>query len=162
MDLFTTIVMEEHEGEMNSNITKSNKFLRDTAFNLLATGRDTVSSGLTWLFWLVATHPLVEAKILEEIKEHLLDNGKLKDLNIDELSKLVYPTERYANPYAFFHLYLSIKKLHCNLIFFLAVTLSSQVQKWFSLYTQWEGWKAYGVKIAWNSSQRDGFQSMEE
>ena len=75
---------------MNSNITKSNKFLRDTAFNLLAAGRDTVSSGLTWLFWLVATHPLVEAKILEEIKEHLLDNGKLKDLNIDELSKLVY------------------------------------------------------------------------
>jgi len=74
MDLFTTIVMEEQEGEMNDNITKSNKFLRDTAFNLLAAGRDTVSSGLTWLFWLVATHPLVEAKILEEIKEHLLDN----------------------------------------------------------------------------------------
>ncbi|KAM3687283.1 hypothetical protein ACB098_10G067300 [Castanea mollissima] len=78
MDLFTSIVMEEQEGEMNGNITKSNKFLRDTTFNLLAARRDTVSSGLTWFFWLVATHPLVEAKILEE------------DLNIDELSKLVY------------------------------------------------------------------------
>ena len=32
----------------------------------------------------------MEAKILGEIKEHLLDKGKLKDFNIDELSKLVY------------------------------------------------------------------------
>ena len=90
MDLFTTIVMEEQEGEMNGNITKSNKFLKDTATNLLAAGSDTISAGLTWLFWLLATHPSVEAKILEEIKEHLLDNGKSKDLNIDKLSKLVY------------------------------------------------------------------------
>ena len=81
--------MEEQEGEMISNITKS-KFLRDTATNLLAARRDTISAGLTWLFWLLATHPSVEAKILEEIKEHLLDNGKSKDLNIDKLSKLVY------------------------------------------------------------------------
>ena len=89
-NLFTAIVIEELEGEMSSNITKSNKFLKDTATNLLAAGRDTVSAGLTWLFWLVATHPSVEAKILEEIKKHLLDSGKSKDLNINELNKLVY------------------------------------------------------------------------
>ncbi|XP_050271047.1 alkane hydroxylase MAH1-like isoform X2 [Quercus robur] len=71
-------------------IIKSDKFLRDTAFNLMVAGRDTISAGLTWLFWIVATHPHVEAKILEEIKEHLLDNGKWKDFNIDEISKLVY------------------------------------------------------------------------
>ncbi|KAK7852495.1 cytochrome p450 94c1 [Quercus suber] len=56
----------------------------------IGTRRDSVSAGLTWLFWIVATHPYVEAKILGEIKEHLLDKGKLKDFNIDELSKLVY------------------------------------------------------------------------
>ena len=56
MDLFTTIVMEEQEGEMNGNITKSNKFLRDTAFNLLAAGRDTASSGLTWQFFGLLQH----------------------------------------------------------------------------------------------------------
>ena len=56
MDLFTTIVMDEQEGEMNGNITKSNKFLRDTAFNLLAAGRDTVSSGLTWQFFGLLQH----------------------------------------------------------------------------------------------------------
>ncbi|KAM3681473.1 hypothetical protein ACJW30_12G000100 [Castanea mollissima] len=89
-NLLTAIVMEHQEGEMSSNITKSNKFLRDTTANLLAAGKDTISAALTWFFWLVATHPSVEAKILEEIKEHLLDNRKSKDLNIDELSKLVY------------------------------------------------------------------------
>ncbi|GMY13272.1 alkane hydroxylase MAH1-like [Fagus crenata] len=81
--------IEQQEGEMN-DITKSNKFLRDIATNLIAAGRDTISAGLTWLFWLVATHPSVEAKILKEIKEHLLDNGKWRVLNIDEISKLVY------------------------------------------------------------------------
>ncbi|XP_054801246.1 alkane hydroxylase MAH1-like isoform X2 [Prosopis cineraria] len=43
--------------------------LRDTAFSLLFAGRDTITSALTWFFWLVATHPSVEAKIHEEIKE---------------------------------------------------------------------------------------------
>ncbi|XP_058761645.1 alkane hydroxylase MAH1-like [Vicia villosa] len=63
------------------------KFLRDTTINLLAAGRDTISSGLTWFFWLVATHPIVEAKILEEIKEKL---SSKKDLGVEGLSKLVY------------------------------------------------------------------------
>nr|POF06133.1 alkane hydroxylase mah1 [Quercus suber] len=86
-DLLTAIGEQVEE---IGGIKKSDKFLRDTAFNLMAAGRDSVSAGLTWLFWIVATHPYVEAKIPGEIKEHLLDKGKLKDFNIDELSKLVY------------------------------------------------------------------------
>ncbi|KAG4985054.1 hypothetical protein JHK82_032653 [Glycine max] len=67
------------------------KFLRDTAINLQAAGRDTISAGLRWLFWLVSTHPLVEAKILEEIK----DNFKTNEENclasgVKGLDKLVY------------------------------------------------------------------------
>ena len=86
-DLLTAL---EEQVEEIGGIIKSDKFLRDTAFNLMVAGRDTISAGLTWLFWIVATHPHVEAKILEEIKEHLLDNGKSKDFNIDEISNLVY------------------------------------------------------------------------
>ena len=85
-DLLTAI--EQQEREMNG-IASSNKFLRDTAFNLIAAGRDTISAGLTWFLWLVATHPSVEAKILEEIKAYLLDEV-WRVLGIDELSKLVY------------------------------------------------------------------------
>ncbi|XP_054799949.1 alkane hydroxylase MAH1-like [Prosopis cineraria] len=63
-DLLTTLMREE-QGKEHVN----DKFLRDTAFHLFVAGRDTITSALTWFFWLVATHPSVEAKILEEIKE---------------------------------------------------------------------------------------------
>ncbi|KAI4305558.1 hypothetical protein L6164_028919 [Bauhinia variegata] len=46
------------------------KFLRDTAVDLLAAGRDTISAGLCWFIWLVATRPSVGAKIIEEIKSN--------------------------------------------------------------------------------------------
>ncbi|KAF3960042.1 hypothetical protein CMV_015207 [Castanea mollissima] len=85
-DLLTAI--EQQEREMNG-IASSNKFLRDAAFNFIAAGRDTISAGLTWFLWLVATHPSVETKILEEIKAHLLDDV-WRVLGVDEQSRLVY------------------------------------------------------------------------
>ncbi|PNY00135.1 cytochrome p450 86b1-like protein [Trifolium pratense] len=75
----------------DEKIPIDDKFLRDTSINLLAAGRDTISSGLTWFFWLVATHPLVEAKILEEIKQNLPSReNNWKDLGTKGLSKLIY------------------------------------------------------------------------
>ncbi|RDY09787.1 Alkane hydroxylase MAH1, partial [Mucuna pruriens] len=79
---------------MNNEVGKEKMddvFLRDTAINLLAAGRDTISSSLTWFFWLVATHPSVEAKILEEIQANLPQSkGNWKDLGVEGLGKLVY------------------------------------------------------------------------
>lgn len=86
-DLLSTLMYEVRDGENRID----DKFLRDTAINLLAAGRDTISSSLTWFFWLVATHPFVEAKILEEIKEKLASKeDNKKDLGVEGLSKLVY------------------------------------------------------------------------
>ena len=68
----------------------SNKILRDHAFSLLVAGRDTVSACLTWFFWFVATNPSIETKILEEIKEKLQENGKLRFFSTEELNSLVY------------------------------------------------------------------------
>ncbi|KEH22136.1 putative cytochrome P450 [Medicago truncatula] len=87
VDLLDIIINEVGDGENKID----DKFLRDTSINLLAAGRDTISSGLTWFFWLVATHPLIEAKILEEIKENLPSREhSWKDLGAKGLSKLVY------------------------------------------------------------------------
>ncbi|KAJ1411960.1 Cytochrome P450 [Sesbania bispinosa] len=83
LDLLNIIIKEVGNGQMED------KFLRDTAINLLAAGRDTISAGLTWFFWLVATHPSVEAKILEEIRENLCE-GNWKDLGVEGLKRLVY------------------------------------------------------------------------
>ncbi|CAN1179283.1 Alkane hydroxylase MAH1 [Linum perenne] len=87
LDLLTQILVgkddEDQNGEYFSS-RKSDKFLRDTAFTLIAAGTDTVSSGLTWLLWLVATHPDVEEKIIQEIKQ-TCGRARDKDTIVDIL-----------------------------------------------------------------------------
>ncbi|XP_058760838.1 alkane hydroxylase MAH1-like [Vicia villosa] len=67
-------------------------YLRDTALNLLAAGDGPISSGLSWFFWLVSTHPIVEAKIIQEIKDNYFtqEENLITDLRVEELDKLVY------------------------------------------------------------------------
>ncbi|CAI0454903.1 unnamed protein product [Linum tenue] len=74
---------------------KSDKFVRDTVFSLIGAGRDLISSALTWFLWLVVTHPIVEGRILHEIK--LVMDVRRDDDDQDrlfftkvELNKLVY------------------------------------------------------------------------
>ncbi|XP_040986481.1 alkane hydroxylase MAH1-like [Juglans microcarpa x Juglans regia] len=85
---------EEAKGEVaqTDDYRRSDRYLRDIAFNFMAAGKDTINAGLTWLFWLIATHPSIEEKILEEIKENLQakDDGKWRLFSIEEQSKLVY------------------------------------------------------------------------
>lgn len=76
-DLLTALMVSE--GEI------SDKFLRDTAFNFLAAGKDTISAGLSWFFWLIATNPDVETKILQEIKANYPTNSKYYFFNGGEL-----------------------------------------------------------------------------
>ncbi|OIW08845.1 hypothetical protein TanjilG_16426 [Lupinus angustifolius] len=77
--------------EETGNEQIDDKFLRDTALNLLFAGRDTISAGLSWFFWLVSTHPLVEAKILEEIRDTFVTKQESwLNLGVDELKKMVY------------------------------------------------------------------------
>ncbi|KAI4346811.1 hypothetical protein L6164_007677 [Bauhinia variegata] len=87
VDLLTALI----RGEEEKGRAIDDEFLRDTAFNLFVAGRDTITSGLTWFFWLVATHPLVEAKILQEIKENFpAKEGEHMVLGVDKVKKLLY------------------------------------------------------------------------
>ncbi|CAI8585131.1 unnamed protein product [Vicia faba] len=83
-----TILMRDQKG--SQVVVHDDKFLRDAAFNLFVAGRDTITSTLTWLFYLIATHPLVEAKILEEIKENFGTINIEKKLGVDDVKKLIY------------------------------------------------------------------------
>ncbi|CAI8585115.1 unnamed protein product [Vicia faba] len=83
-----TILMRDQKG--SQIVVHDDKFLRDAAFNLFVAGRDTITSALTWLFYLIATHPLVEAKILEEIKENFGTINIEKKLGVDDVKKLIY------------------------------------------------------------------------
>ena len=64
------------------------KFLKDVALNFMAASRDTLTGALTWFFWLVATHPCVEAKILDELRENLPPEEGF--FAAQDLNKLVY------------------------------------------------------------------------
>ncbi|GMY13275.1 alkane hydroxylase MAH1-like [Fagus crenata] len=117
--------------------------------------------GLTWFFWLVATHPYVEAKILEEIKEHMLDNGKWKVLKIDDLSKLVYlhgaicESLRLFPPIPFEHKCAAQSDIlpsgHC---------ISPNTRVLYSLYSMGR-MEAYGPRLP-RIQARDGFRREEE
>lgn len=78
-DLLTSYMSERNQ---------DTKFLRDTVLNLMIAGRDTTSSTLTWLMWLVSTHPDVEEKIREELSAG--DGGGRRVFGLDEVKKMVY------------------------------------------------------------------------
>lgn len=67
----------------------SDKFLRDTAFNFMVAGISSVNACLTWFFWLIATNPSVEAKILREIRSAVSAGGDGL-LTREEIGKMTY------------------------------------------------------------------------
>ncbi|XP_058728307.1 alkane hydroxylase MAH1-like [Vicia villosa] len=74
-------------------VVENEKYISDTAGNLLSAGSGTISSALSWLFWLVSTHPIVEAKIIQEIKDKYLaaqEENFITNSSMDDLDKLVY------------------------------------------------------------------------
>uniref|UniRef100_M1CPU3 Cytochrome P450 n=2 Tax=Solanum tuberosum TaxID=4113 RepID=M1CPU3_SOLTU len=93
-ELFSNYIKayDKLKNEVDENLGSVQKFLRDTFLNLMFAGRDTISTTLTWFFWLVAKNPLVEKKIREEIQQqlHLKEDEYLKFFNIEESRKLVY------------------------------------------------------------------------
>ncbi|CAN0904109.1 Alkane hydroxylase MAH1 [Linum grandiflorum] len=85
-DLLTQLILlgkaeDRHEnGDQYGNATTlsekfSDKCLRDTTLTLVAAGRDSISVGLTWFFWVVARNPEIKRNIMEEIKQVIAMRG---------------------------------------------------------------------------------------
>ncbi|GAB2252397.1 hypothetical protein Droror1_Dr00005244 [Drosera rotundifolia] len=77
-------------GEQSETNKYSDKFLRDTVLNLLIAGRDTTSSTLAWLFWLLSNNPESESKIVEEEKVICESKAPSSHAEIEDLSKMIY------------------------------------------------------------------------
>ncbi|MED6183972.1 hypothetical protein PIB30_042842 [Stylosanthes scabra] len=89
-DLLGALMMMRDE---NGEIVHDDKYVKDAIFNLFVAGRDIITSTLTWFFLLVATNPLVESKILDEIEENFGAINELEKhqiLGIESVKKLVY------------------------------------------------------------------------
>eukprot|EP01018_Ginkgo_biloba_P016140 Gb_31694 [translate_table: standard] len=52
----------------------SDKYLRDVILNIMIAGRDTTAITLSWFFYLLCKHPHVEEKILQEIRNIIVEN----------------------------------------------------------------------------------------
>ncbi|KAL6558899.1 hypothetical protein OROMI_019249 [Orobanche minor] len=93
VDLLTSYINFKDDNRIEGSKRDGDMFLRDTVLNLMIAGRDTTSAALTWLVWLVSTHPKVEEKIRDELRLSILpleDGKKWRIFSIVETRNLVY------------------------------------------------------------------------
>ncbi|KAG6746402.1 hypothetical protein POTOM_050942 [Populus tomentosa] len=88
IDLLTSYMSEDY----NMGFKSEDEFLRDTIVTFMLAGRDTVSSCLSWFFWLVSKNPAAGAKIREELETTLPEKEaeKRRLFDIEKIKKLVY------------------------------------------------------------------------
>ncbi|KAH9312794.1 hypothetical protein KI387_027829, partial [Taxus chinensis] len=84
--LWSILVLERESGREVSHNT-----IRSSMVSLIMAGKDTVSAGLTYFFWLLARHPRVEAKILAELRGILnSDHDDPRAFTFEELKAMDY------------------------------------------------------------------------
>ncbi|KAI9265176.1 cytochrome P450 [Phascolomyces articulosus] len=90
-----------------NNETLSDKELRDTVLNFIIAGRDTTAQALSWTFYNLMLHPRIEAKLLDEIKEHI--PGDVQSLDAPEVYEIIKKmTYAHAVFYEVLRLYPSV------------------------------------------------------
>lgn len=84
---------------------KHTMMLRDVTCNFIIAGRDTTACTLTWMFYILATNPAVQEKLIQEIDETLgTDEPNLENTNASRmpyLNGVVYEALRLYPPVPF-------------------------------------------------------------
>jgi len=76
--------------DTNEQLTYNN--LRAELATVIMAGMDTTGHQIAWLFALLASHPHVIDKLLEELKKHGLYGANARDLSFEDLGELTYLT----------------------------------------------------------------------
>lgn len=81
----------------------SDEWLRDVVLNFVIAGRDTTACTLSWLFYILATHPDIQAKVCAEIDEMLppgaeISTKSLAPSQMPYLNAVLYETLRLYPP----------------------------------------------------------------
>lgn len=64
----------------------TDKYLRDITLNFIIAGKDTTANTLTWFFYMLCKHPLIQEKAALDVREATEAQG---NLCADEFAKLV-------------------------------------------------------------------------
>ncbi|KAJ0964115.1 hypothetical protein J5N97_029237 [Dioscorea zingiberensis] len=75
-DILSRFIMESEKDPE----TMTDKYLRDIILNFLIAGKDASANTLTWFFYMLCKHPLIQEKIAMEIKEATGEEGALRDM----------------------------------------------------------------------------------
>ncbi|OUZ99486.1 Cytochrome P450 [Macleaya cordata] len=62
----------------------TNRYLRDIILNFMIAGKDTSANTLSWFFYMICKHPLIQEKIVQEVREVVGCNEK--QTNIDDFA----------------------------------------------------------------------------
>ncbi|KAK6926329.1 Cytochrome P450 [Dillenia turbinata] len=91
-DILSRFLLESEKDPENM----TDQYLRDITLNFLIAGKDTSANTLTWLFYMLCKHPLVQEKVAQEIREatRAEDNISAVELSAkiteDALEKMQY------------------------------------------------------------------------
>lgn len=77
----------DNKGASSEIESHTDKFLRDTALNLLLAGRDTTSIALSWFFYLLSKNPRVMSRIREELDTIMAQANYVHDCNKEDKTK---------------------------------------------------------------------------
>ncbi|CAN1754985.1 Cytochrome P450 704C1 [Linum perenne] len=64
-DILSRFLLESKKDPENM----TDKYLRDISLNFIIAGKDTTANSLTWFFYLLCKHPLVQEKVAREVRE---------------------------------------------------------------------------------------------
>ncbi|XVF29821.1 hypothetical protein REPUB_Repub16aG0004200 [Reevesia pubescens] len=89
---FNSLELHLTQHKILGTVSVSENVIRDNSLGLMFASQDTISTVLSWLFWLLSKHPVVENRIREEIQQYLPENGETKWLayGAKELNEMVY------------------------------------------------------------------------
>ncbi|KAK6260790.1 hypothetical protein SCA6_015264 [Theobroma cacao] len=77
-DILSRFLMES---EKNSE-TMTDQYLRDIILNFLIAGRDTTANALSWFFYMLCKHPLIQEKVAQEVIDINCSHGN--DASVDD------------------------------------------------------------------------------
>ncbi|KAF6160306.1 hypothetical protein GIB67_019075 [Kingdonia uniflora] len=93
-DLLSRFLIESETEEEK----KTDRYLRDVILSIFKAGRDTTADTLTWFFYMLCKHPLVQEKVVTEVREVMQGFG---NLSIDEFMELI--TDEALNKMPYLH-----------------------------------------------------------
>ncbi|CAN6569305.1 unnamed protein product [Malus baccata var. baccata] len=75
-------VIEERRHQLLESQETYPKYLRDLILCLIAAGRDTTTSTLTWFIYMLCKHPQIQEKIAQEVREatNLKDSSRIDEV----------------------------------------------------------------------------------